>query len=183
MPIKAAGTLPRQAAGAAAVVVVLAVLAVPVVFVRPSDPRHLLVSVQTSDQLLEVRDRIERIYAAAADGEPPSVVIDTSDSATWPWAWYLRDRPVVYADLAADPAAATGADVVVAMASNVPRLAAPPEGWRTQPFAHRVWWLPPWGHGGVSDWFGWLTSRTTFGPRGSLDAVELERIGLPIADR
>lgn len=166
-------------AGAAAVGVVLVALAVPPVFVEPNDPRHLLVSVQTSEQLLDVRDRIERLYAAASEGQSPRVVIDTSESGTWPWAWYLRDRPVVYADLAADPRAADGADVVVAMASNAPRLTPPEGGWRVQPFDHRVWWLPPWADSGVTDWVGWVAGRRTFGPLGSLEAVELERLGLP----
>jgi uncharacterized protein (TIGR03663 family) len=167
-------SVPARLAAVGATAAVLVALAVPVVFVGPSDPRQLLVSVQTSEELVDVRDRVERIYDAAPADRPPIVVVDTSDSATWPWAWYLRDRPVSYADLAADPGAATGADVVLAMASNVGRLTSPPGGWRSQPYAHRVWWLPPWGHTGVADWVGWIATRRTFGPLGALEAVELE---------
>ena len=148
------------------------VVAWPAVYVGPSDPRQLLVAVQSSEQLLDVRDRVDEVLAATPDAK---VVIDTSDSATWPWAWYLRDDSVLFADLAADPGAVADADVVLAMASNVAALPAPPGGWRAQPFAHRVWWLPPWDDSSPADWAGWITTRETFGPLGSLDAVELER--------
>jgi uncharacterized protein (TIGR03663 family) len=161
----------------AAAVVALAAIAVPVAYAQATDTRHLLVSVQTSEDLLDVRDRLERLYAAAPDDEAPTVVVDTSNSGTWPWAWYLRDRPVLYADLAADPDAATDADVVIAMASNAPRLPTPPDGWHARPFAHRVWWLPPWSDSDAADWLGWIATRRTFGPPGALEAVELERYG------
>jgi hypothetical protein len=152
---------------------------VPVVFVEPTDPAELLVAVQSSDELAEVRDRVEAIYDAAPEDSPPKVVVDTGGSATWPWAWYLRDRPVLYADLATNPAAAADADVVLALAANVPRLPEPDGGWRTRPYAHRVWWLPPWGHASPADWAGWVTTRTPFGPQGALEAVELERPTIP----
>lgn len=85
---------------------------------------------------------------------------------------------MLYADLAADPAAADGADVVLALAANVPALTPPEDGWEMRPYAHRVWWLPPWDHAGVGDWAGWIATRRRFGPAGSLEAVELERPGL-----
>lgn len=147
------------------------VVAVPAVYVGPSDPRQLLVAVQSSEQMLDVRDRVDQVFAATPDAK---VVIDSSDSATWPWAWYLRDDPVLFADLAADPGAAADADVVLAMARNVAALPAPPGGWQARPFAHRVWWLPPWDDAGLGDWVGWITTREPFGPLGSLDAVLLE---------
>lgn len=167
--------------GAGLVVVALVAVGAPAVFVGPSDPDQLLVAVQTSEDLLDVRERIEHLYDTAPADDPPRVVIDLTSSATWPWAWYLRDRPVLYADLAADPAAATDADVVLAIAENVDALPAPPGGWRSSPYAHRVWWLPPWDDASFGDWFGWITRRDTFGATGSLDAVMLERPDL--ADR
>lgn len=163
-------------AGAGALALSLAV-AVPAVYLGPTDPRQLLVAVQTSDQLLDVRDRIEEAYEAHPEALPPKVVIDTGGSATWPWAWYLRDRPVLYADLAADPAAAADADLVLALAANAPNLPEPPGGWRARPYEHRVWWLPPWDDAGAGDWARWVTAREPFGGTGSLDAVLLERPG------
>lgn len=174
--------LPRQGirvVGAAAVVVVVAAIAMPVVYVEPTDPAELLVAVQSSDELAEVRDRVQAVYDAAPEGSPPKVVVDTTGSAAWPWAWYLRDRPVLYADLAADPSAAADADVVLTLAANVARLPAPEGGWRTRPYVHRIWWLPPWGDASLADWARWVATRQPFGPLGQLDAVELERASVP----
>jgi len=167
------------AIGAALVLVILGTNAVRVVYREPSNPRQLLSAVQTTDAVPALRDRVESIAAAAPPDAPPRIIVDTTDSATWPWAWYLRDLPVAYVDLAADPGAATGADVVIAMAPNVPALVAPPEGWRAQPFDHRAWWLPDWDHAGAGDWLRWFATRETFNPTGATEGVLLERVGIP----
>jgi uncharacterized protein (TIGR03663 family) len=175
---RAVATARRPAVGAAAAVAaalgISTFLAVRVAHTEPSDPRHLLVAVQTGEPLLDVRDRLDRLYATAPADQPPKVVVDTTDSASWPWAWYLRDRPVVYADLATDPNAATGADAVVAVAANVPGLTPPVAGWDARPFDHRVWWLPPWDRSSAGDWWGWITIRRTFGSTGRLQAILLQ---------
>ncbi|CAN5590155.1 TIGR03663 family protein [soil metagenome] len=169
-------------AGAGLVLVVLATNAVRVTYAEPNNPRQLLVAVQTGPAVPELRDRIDRIYAAAPAGVVPRVVVDSSASASWPWAWYLRDRPVAFVDLSADPEAAAGADVVLAIEPDDQALASPPEGWTATRFDHRVWWLPDWDHAGPADYLGWIANRRTFGPTGSLRAVMLTRVGLAGAD-
>lgn len=166
-------------AGAGLVLVVLGTNTARVAFAEPSNPRQLLMAVQTSDQVPDVLRQLEAIEAAAPAGEAPVIVVDSSDSATWPWAWYLRDRAVAFVDLSADPAAAAGADVVLSMERNVPLLTSPPEGWRTRPYDHRVWWVPTWDDAGAADWAWWVANRRTFSPTGSLRAVLLTRVGLP----
>ena len=166
-------------AGAGLVLVVLGTNTARVAFAEPSNPRQLLSAVQTSDQVPDVLRRIEAIEAAAPADRPPRIVVDSSASAAWPWAWYLRDLPVAFVDLAADPTAAAGADVVLAMEGNVEQLTSPPEGWRAQGYDHRVWWVPTWDDAGPADWAWWIANRRTFSPTGSLRAVLLTRIGLP----
>ena len=165
----------RVGLGAAAVTLAaLVVLAVPPVYRDPSSPHHLLVAVQTSPELVAIRDRVEARYLLAPPDDPPRVVIDTRDSATWPWAWYLRDRPVLYADLGQDPDAVVGADVVLTIYDQSGLLPAPGPGWtEVVPYDHRVWWLPPWDQAGAGDWLGWITRREAFGGFGSLETVEL----------
>lgn len=160
--------------GAVAVIGALTVIAVPVVYRNPTDPRQLLVAVQTGPDVPAIRAQVEARFLLAPDDRPPKVVVDTGASATWPWGWYLRDHTVGWVDLAADPEAARGADVVLALAANVPALPTPPGGWQARPYAHRVWWVPPWASAGAGDWFGWVTARRTFGPLGAVDAVLLE---------
>lgn len=169
------------------VAVALAVLAlvttsVRVNFVAPSDPRQLLVAVQTSDDVPPIVRRIDALFDASPPDAPPRVVIDTGYGATWPFAWYLRDHPVLFADLAQDPSAAAGADAVLALAQDVPALQPPAAGWVGQPYAHRVWWLPPWDDASLGDWLGWIANRRTFGPLGQLDSVFLLRVGAPGGD-
>jgi uncharacterized protein (TIGR03663 family) len=160
--------------GAGALVLSFLLLAVPVVYRAPSDPRHLLVAVQTSDELLDVRDRVQARYLVAPPGRPPVVVIDLRNSATWPWAWYLRDQPVRWADLGTDPGAVRGADVVLTAYGDSGSLPVPPGGWtEVRPYPHRVWWLPPWDHASPLDWFDWAVTKHPFGGTGELESVEL----------
>ena len=58
----------------------------------------------------------------------------------------------------------------------------PAAGWVGQPYAHRVWWLPPWDDASLGDWLGWIANRRTFGPLGQLDSVFLLRVGAPGGD-
>lgn len=167
------------AVGAVLVAVILGVNTARVAFLEPSEPRQLLSAVQTTDQLEAVRDQVDAIVDAAPDDQPPRIVVDASESAAWPWAWYLRDEVVSFADLSKDPAAAAGADVVLAMAANVPSLQSPPEGWVATPYQHRSWWVPDWWNGSATDWAEWVAFRRTFNPTGGTNAVLLVRQGLP----
>ncbi|HEY4376596.1 MAG TPA: flippase activity-associated protein Agl23 [Acidimicrobiales bacterium] len=157
----------------------LALLAQPVVYAHPNDPRELMVAVQTGPEVPRLRDRIARIEAAAPKGHPPRIVVDTQESITWPWAWYLRNFPVAYEDLHAHPETARGADIVIAATDDVAALAPPASGWRSELYDHRVFWLPTWSSATVGQWFDWITTRRTFSPPGATQAVELERRGLP----
>ena len=166
------------AVGAVLVVIISGVNLARVVFLEPSEPRQLLSAVQSTDELLDVRRRVEAIVEAAPADAPPRIVVDTSESAAWPWAWYLRDLPVAYDDLSVRPESAAGADVVLAMAANVPALESPAEGWVATPYAHRSWWVPEFSEGSPADWAGWLATRRTFSPTGSTNGVLLTRAGL-----
>ena len=82
---------------------------------HPADPRELLVSVQTSTDVDQIRQRLEALRRPAHQ-TPLAVVIDSSSGATWPWAWYLRDIPASYIrlDITAPPA---DADVMILTAA------------------------------------------------------------------
>ena len=62
---------------------------------HPDTAVEPLIYVQTTPQLpplaAEVRQQL-------ADGRATQVYVDNTDSLTWPWAWYLRDVSVRYAD-------------------------------------------------------------------------------------
>ncbi len=60
---------------------------------HPDTPVEPLIYVQTSPDVPRLAGEIKD---ALARGEATRVVIDTSSSITWPWAWYLRGEPVTY---------------------------------------------------------------------------------------
>ncbi|GIW12620.1 MAG: hypothetical protein KatS3mg062_0059 [Tepidiforma sp.] len=71
---------------------------------RGDVPKDLLVYTQSSPQLKDVADDIERLAAATGLGYDLPIAVDTTDSFAWPWAWYLRDyRAVSYLDFSAGP--------------------------------------------------------------------------------
>ena len=62
---------------------------------HPDTAVEPLIYVQTTPQLPPLS---AEIHARIADGRATAVYVDQTDSLTWPWAWYLRDVKVRYAD-------------------------------------------------------------------------------------
>ena len=74
-----------------------------------ADPRSLLVSTQSSEEVKRIADEVR----AMARKQPKlSVTVDSADGATFPWAWYFRDLEVGYLDLST-ASAAPPSDVIV----------------------------------------------------------------------
>ena len=119
--------------------------AVAVSYVRPADPRELLVQVQTSNNVPGIRNgwcdlewlADTRPAGAAARGRPWG-------GTGWPWGWYLRDLPVLYVDMSHTSYVPSAQAILVAdpnHAAVAPRL----DGYVGRRFRLRVWWVPDWG--------------------------------------
>lgn len=150
--------------------VALGVLGTAIIAVRPAitdgaDTRELLVTVQTSTSVPEVRDRLA---AARERGVLGPILIDERDSGSWPWAWYLHDFGDVAYQLL-DPAQPLpdGFDAYVVSASTDPPVV--PEGYRIERFPLRGWWLPDYGDVGLGDILTWLFTRETWSPTATSD--------------
>lgn len=163
----AASAVPRALAGLAAVTLLVATT---LVAIRPAvthgaDPRELLVTVQTSDDVPPIAAEIR---AAAADGRVGSILVDANDGGSWPWVWYLHGVPgVSYVDL--QPGAELpAADVVIAMVhgDELPPGVDPATVRRIR---LRQWWLPDYGAMGVGDYLRWFFTREVWNPTGSTD--------------
>ena len=77
-------------------------------------PVELLVYTQTSPDVIRVLDKVEQAVASQK-----TVAIDGTSGFSWPWAWYLRDRPGVdYAPNVAASFNVTPNDEVVIVHSN-----------------------------------------------------------------
>lgn len=139
-------------------------------YLRPEDPRELLVQVQSSQDVPKVRDEIMRIRSVAArrSREPLVMQVDSWGGTGWPWSWYLRDVPTGYYDMSHPEVVDPGAVVLVADPNHAvmaPRLT----GYVAERFRLRVWWVPDWGSVGVGDWLRWLAFRTPWSPTATMD--------------
>ena len=161
----------KLALGAVAVTLAYAVQAAYVVnYVRPADPRELIVSVQTSTDVPRVRDRLLDLdrRAVQALGRRLTLQVDSWGGTGWPWGWYLRHEEVAYEDMSR-PYWVPTADVLIVAEPNRQLLKRHLRGYDGRRFRLRVWWLPDWGSGSVGDWARWVAARTTWSPRASLD--------------
>ena len=58
---------------------------------RGADPREMLVSTQSATDVKKVADQVQALADSRGPGAPPlTVTIDSSQGATFPYAWYFR---------------------------------------------------------------------------------------------
>ena len=58
---------------------------------RGADPREMLVSTQSATDVKKVADQVQALADSRGPGKPPlTVTIDSSQGATFPYAWYFR---------------------------------------------------------------------------------------------
>jgi uncharacterized protein (TIGR03663 family) len=143
--------------------------AVGLSFVRPADPRELLVFVQSSQDITGVRGEIAALdrRTMRAEGRHALIEVDSWGGVSWPWAWYLRDLPADYVDLSTNP---VDEDVDAVLVADVNRAARLRElrGFRGHRFDLREWWFVDYGKAGPGDWVRWLALRRAWSPRASL---------------
>jgi len=107
-----------------------------------------LIYTQTTPQVPILSDRIAAELAA---GTASSVVVDTTSSLSWPWAWYLRDATVNYLS----PEAIRAGEFDETAILIVERSTLPPGGALrdrytvVEPYQHR-WWFPEEGYRATS---------------------------------
>jgi uncharacterized protein (TIGR03663 family) len=107
-------------------------------FQHKDTPVEMLVYTQTSPDIPKVMDRIEALAKASGLGANLPVVIDSDDSYSWPWAWYLRDyHEVSYANVGENYVPPANA-VLLIHRSNAGRIDA--SQYDSVPYKHR-WWF------------------------------------------
>lgn len=134
--------------------------------VAPVDPRELLISTQSSEQVLDVRDRV---YALADRSRAPlSIAVDEAEGATFPWAWYFRDLRAGYVDMTR-PDYVPEAQVLILTESSRRRLGRRLDGYQGRRFDFRVWWVKDYGKAlSPASWATWVTSREPWNPTGGM---------------
>ena len=139
-----------------------------------ADPRELLVSTQSSEQVPHIADEI---LALAHRNPRLRITVDSSDGATFPWAWYFRDLPVAYQDLS-QAAVPPAADVMLMTEPDRDRLQGGLPGFEQRRISFRVWWVRDYGAQSPAKWARWLVKREVWNPTGGLPEYLLVRRGL-----
>jgi hypothetical protein len=121
------------------------------------------------------------------------VIVDDSEGASWPWAWYLRDLPNV-SYLPAGSLASAAHPHALVLANPVSLVSVPDLSARAadgQRYRHR-WWFPEEGYKQVSvehvlsgrvlgSWARFMANRVPEERLGALNGVALFPISEPAA--
>jgi uncharacterized protein (TIGR03663 family) len=144
--------------------------AVALSYVRPADPKELLVYTQTSTDVPKVEAQIFALERRAPSllHRPLRLEVDGWSGVGWPWGWSLRDVPTAYPDMSKPGYVPTG-DVLVVSEPNRAHLADRLGSYVGHRFRLRVWWVPDWGRASLADWGRWLVLRKPWSPKASLD--------------
>ena len=161
----------RRSGVAMTVVAVVATLAfawsaVGTSFDAGTDPRELLVVVQSAPDVA----RVQNLVVEVARHDPAvTVEVDGSEISTHPWPWYLRDLTVGYPDMQQEgylPRADLLLVTELARARDPGRFA----GYRGCRFVQRRWWVRDYEQLDLGSLTRWFTDREPWGRLGQLDA-------------
>jgi predicted membrane-bound mannosyltransferase len=132
--------------------------------VHRADPRELLVSTQSSEEVA----RVAREVVARAERQPTTITVDSSEGATFPWAWYFRDLGAGYIELGTGTAPAPDSDVLILTVAAKERLEPQLTGYEAREFPFRVWWVRDYSDFSLGAWWRWLTQREPWSPTGGM---------------
>jgi len=108
-------------------------------FENDDTPVEMLVYTQTTPDIPKLMERIDALARESGLGQNLTVVVDTTDGYTWPWAWYLRDyHDVRYVDIAAPDFEPPEEAVLLVHAANAARFNG--SDYEQVPYKHR-WWF------------------------------------------
>jgi uncharacterized protein (TIGR03663 family) len=143
-----------------------------------ADPRELLVSTQSSEDVKKVAERVvEQANAAKRDGRPFPIIVDTDQGATFPYAWYFRHLQVGYVDLTKGGTIPPDTAAVILTDGSRQRQAAALANFNGREFPFRVWWVRDYGDMSPANWARWFVRRKVWNPTGGLPEWLYERRG------
>ncbi len=143
------------------------------VALRPTDPRELLVTTQSSPDVPRAVADIRALDARLRRTEQRRVrvAVDPTSGASYPWAWYLRDLPVSYG-VPSGP----DADVLILTSATRDALAGRLGGYRERGVDLRVGWARDYNRVTPRRAWRWYWHRTPWNPLSPLpEWVEIRR--------
>jgi uncharacterized protein (TIGR03663 family) len=140
-----------------------------------ADPRELLVSTQSSEQVADVADQVlAQAKRADREGRPFSVTVDAADGATFPYAWYFRDLNTSYPDLS-QAGAPPASDAIILTQASYDRLKNQLPDYQARQFPFRVWWVRDYGKLTPGAAIKYIADRKVFSPTGGMPEWLLEK--------
>lgn len=139
--------------------------------VHRADPRELLVSTQSSEEVKNVAEEV--VAADKASATPLRVTVDAAEGATFPYAWYFRHlKAVQYPDLSA-ATTLPPSDVAILTEGSRNLLRPQLRTFDERRFPFRVWWVrgSKWSEYDEltpSSAWAWLTRRKPWSPLGGM---------------
>jgi uncharacterized protein (TIGR03663 family) len=130
-----------------------------------ADPRELLVSTQSSEQVKQVADEV--VAAARRSPRPLRITVDAAEGASFPYAWYFRHLDAGYPDLS-QQGPLPASDIAILTEGSRARLARQLSGYRERRFPFRVWWVRDYGRLDVGSAWAWLSRREPWSPTGGM---------------
>jgi uncharacterized protein (TIGR03663 family) len=134
--------------------------------VHRADPRELLVSTQSSEDVKRVAEQI--VARDAASPRRLQVTVDGAEGASFPYAWYFRHLQAQYPDLSTAGGLPPGTDVAVLTEGSRQRIQGSLGGYDVRPFPFRVWWVRDYGRLTPGRAWAWLTRRDPWSPLGGM---------------
>ncbi len=117
-----------------------------VAYVHPDTPIEPLIYTQTSPDIPVIASQLEALAEERGGKDQVSIVVDASESMSWPWAWYLRDfKNASYVDRVDADTVPEGAILLLwdGTLRGMPALA---DRYATsEEYRHR-WWFPEEGY-------------------------------------
>jgi uncharacterized protein (TIGR03663 family) len=133
--------------------------------VHRADPRELLVSTQSSEDVKRVAEAV--VARAARSPRPLRVIVDAAEGGSFPYAWYFRHLDASYPDLSAAGTVPPGSVAILTETSR-DRLRRSLAGDSERRFPFRVWWVRDYGAVSPGSAWAWLSRRQPWSPTGGM---------------
>jgi uncharacterized protein (TIGR03663 family) len=143
--------------------------------VQHSDPRSLLVSTQTSRQVPIIARQVNAlIRKAKAEGKPePGITVDSSQGATFPYAWYFRHDTFGLIDMTTD-GYVPDQQILIMTLEGRDKLRPNLKAYAGRRFDFRIWWVKDGinhdaqGKVSVPEFKNWVLHRKPWNPTGGM---------------
>jgi uncharacterized protein (TIGR03663 family) len=133
--------------------------------VHRADPRELLVSTQSSEQVKKVADAV--VAEAKRARRPLRITVDAEDGGAFPYAWYFRHLDAGYPDLSTATTLPPSDIAILGQTARV-RLVRQLGPFRDREFSFRVWWVRDYSKLTPSSAWAWLSRRKPWSPTGGM---------------